>query len=159
MANISINHHIHHITQQDENYCWACALTMVKGGRTWQQALDLADRIPNGARSTYDGTLNHPDVAARAVHLRARRVSQLAPNDLISDLMRGPVALFGIYRLERVFAHVMVLSLMIGDTAVPNSVRVGIDDPWANGTRWIGPWSDFCGAGRTLISPTWVVSR
>ena len=50
MANISINHHIHHITQQDENYCWACAFAMLKGKRTWEQALAVADGVPTIAR-------------------------------------------------------------------------------------------------------------
>jgi hypothetical protein len=159
MANISLNHHIHHITQQDENYCWACALAMLKGERTWEQALAVADRVPESARDRNSGALINPAAAAHAVHLRARRVTQLTPVDLVSDLRRGPVAIFGVYRLERVFRHVMVLSLMIGDTALPHAVRVGIDDPWASGNRWIGPWSAFCGAGRTLIGPEYVVSR
>ena len=159
MANISINHHIHHITQQDENYCWACAFAMLKGKRTWEQALAVADGVPTSARDRNSGALINPSAAANAAHLRARWVTQLTPGDLVSDLRRGPVAIFGVYRLGRVFRHVMVLSLMIGDTAVPNAVRVGVDDPWASGNRWIGPWSDFCGAGRTLISPEYVVSR
>ena len=159
MANISIDRHVHHITQQDENYCWACALAMVTEKTTWEEALTVADRVPESARNRNNGALINPVAAAHALHLRVRRVTRLTPDDLVPDLSWGPVALFGVYRTARVFQHVMVLSLMIGDTAVPHAVRVGINDPWASGSRWIGPWSRFCGAGRTLISPEYVVSR
>ena len=160
MPVINVNHHVRHITQQDTHYCWACALAMLKGKSSWEEALDLADLVPSTARNPSNGSLVRPDEAATRLHLRARRVHQLTPADLAPDLRRGPVALFGNYRLAgRTFDHVMVLSLMHGDSALPSTVRVGVDDPWANGSRWEGNWSDFYGRDKTLRRPDWVVSR
>lgn len=160
MPAVHINHHVTHITQQDQHYCWACAFAMMKGKRSWSEALDLADRVPTTARNVADGSLLQPGAAARALYLRARATSLVSPTGIAADLQRGPVSIFGNYRLAgRTFDHVMVLSLMEGDTDSPATVRVGVDDPWANGSRWIGPWTDFYGPGKTLLRPDWVVSR
>lgn len=160
MAAVNINHHVHHIAQQDTHYCWACAFAMMKGKRRWSDALDLAELVPTSARDIDTGSLRQPDVAARALHLRARGTSLVSPTGIAADLQRGPVSIFGSYRLAgRTLDHVMVLSLMQGDTDSPNTLQVGVDDPWANGDRWIGTWSDFYGPSKTLFRPDWVVSR
>ncbi|MBH9578514.1 papain-like cysteine protease family protein [Inhella proteolytica] len=159
MPTVQINHRVHHITQRDENYCWACALAMLKGRHSWSDALDLADRVPATARSPEDGSLLRPDLAAAAVGLRARPIKPLRPDLILEELRRGPIALFGWYQLTRRFKHVMVISLMQGDPAVPAQLQVGVDDPWANGSRWIGPWPAFYGSGRNLVDPHWLVSR
>ena len=132
---------------------------MLKGRRTWEQALELADRVPQSARNPNDGSLLNPETAARALHLHPRRVTSLAPNDIVTELRRGPIAIFGQYKLTRIFRHVMVLSLIRGNTDTPGTTIIGVDDPWANGSRWIGTWANFHGSKQTLVAPEWVVSR
>lgn len=160
MPAVHIDHHVTHITQQDEHYSWACAFAMMKGKRSWPEALDLADRVPVSARNIENGSLLRPEIAARSLYLHARRASHVSPAGIAISLQRGPVSIFGSYRLaERTFDHVMVLSLMQGDTDSPSSLRVGVNDPWANGPRWVGSWVEFYGPQKTLLTPGWVVSR
>ena len=157
---VHIDHHVTHITQQDEHYCWACAFAMMAGKRSWSEALKLADRVPISARNAENGSLLRPEVAARSLYLRARSASLVSPTGIAANLQRGPVSIFGSYRLaERTFNHVMVLSLMQGDTDSPSTLQVGVDDPWASGARWIGTWTDFYGPGKILLKSDWVVSR
>ncbi|RYG96985.1 MAG: hypothetical protein EON58_10825 [Alphaproteobacteria bacterium] len=160
MPAVHIDHHVTHITQQDMHYCWACAFAMMKGKRSWSEALDLARRVPTASRNAENGSLLRPELAARSLYLHARGASLVSPTGIAASLERGPVSIFGSYRLaDRMFKHVMVLSLMQGETDSPSTLQIGVDDPWATGARWIGTWTDFCGPGKTLLRPAWVVSR
>jgi hypothetical protein len=67
MAIVNINKPVTHITQQDENYCWACALAMVLGRHSWDAALEIADRCPANARDQNTGRVLNVAAAARAV--------------------------------------------------------------------------------------------
>jgi hypothetical protein len=71
-------------------------------------------------------------------------------------MRRSAVAVFGDYDSG---GHVMVASYLRGELENPESLAVGVDDPWANGSRWTGPWNRWYGPGRTLRRARWLVSR
>ena len=160
MPLVNFNHAVAHITQQDQNYCWACALAMILGRHSWAAALQLADRCPSSARNVSTGALLDPAAAARALHLNAARVTSFSPADLSQRMGRGAVAVFGRYNTGAgTFSHVMVVSLLRGNLDDTATLTVGVDDPLANGTRWTGAWNRWVGPGLTLRSAEWLVSR
>ena len=147
MSQVNIDRPVSHVTQQDENYCWACAFAMVLGRHSWAAALALADRCPASARNVTTGAVLDPGAAARAVGLSASRVRGMTPAVLAEHLGRSAVALFGTYRGSgRPRKHVMVASLLRGELTDPMTLTIGVDDPWANGTRWVGTWHQFVGS-------------
>lgn len=160
MSSVNINHPVSHITQQDEHYCWACALAMILGRHSWAAALEIADRCPAAARDMGTGALVDAAAAARALHLNAERAAPFSPAHLARRMSRGPVAVFGQYNTGAGdFDHVMVVSLLRGELTNPAALTVGVDDPLANGTRWIGPWNRWAGPGLPLRRADWIVSR
>ena len=160
MTQVNYHYSVTHITQQDQNYCWACALAMILGRRSWSAALEIADRCPPSARNPVTGAILDPAAAARALHLNASRVTSFSPSALSRRMGHGAVAVFGQYNTGAGnFDHVMVVSILRGELNDPASVTVGVDDPLANGTRWTGPWNSWFGPGLTLRRADWIVGR
>lgn len=160
MAIVNITHRIHHILQHDENYCWACAFAMVLGRSTWQQALDLAERVPVRLRNSNTGAVREPAAAALSLGLSAQPAFPFGPNRIATALRRGPVAVFGCYNTGRGnFDHVMVLSGLNGDTENPASLTVAVDDPLARGMTWTGTWDRWYGPTRILRRADRIVCR
>src|SRR5262245_11770427 len=113
---ININRGVTHITQGDENYCWACALAMVLGRHSWGAALELADRCPISARDQNTGRLLNAAAAARAVGLNATAPQDFSPATLAERMRRSAVAIFGDYDSG---GHVMVVSALRGEVENP----------------------------------------
>jgi hypothetical protein len=158
MAQQNIQHHVTHITQMDQNYCWACALAMVLGRHSWQAALEIPDRCVRGRAA--DGSLLPAGVpaAASALGLSCTAVTSFTPAILAGRMQRSAAAVFGSYRQGgRTLNHAMVVSMLRGDDANATSVQVGVDDPWANGSRWVGGFLAF--SGPTLVRADYIVSR
>ena len=159
MAQQNIQHHVTHITQLDTNYCWACSLAMVLGRHSWNAALEIADRCVHAPRNA-DGALLPTGVpaAAGALGLRCTPVVSVTPAMLASSMRHSAVAVFGFYREggEKI-NHAMVISMLRGDDRNPASVQLGVDDPWAAGTRWTGPFTAFYGP--TLVRADYLVGR
>jgi hypothetical protein len=148
MALVNLSYHVAHITQQDENYCWACALAMITGRHSWQAALQVADWCARAQRDPATGGLlpSGIPVAAQALGLSSVSCPPFSAAVLAARMRRGPVAIFGRYSTAgRPLNHVMVVSMMRGDDATPASLQIGVDDPWANGTRWTGAFTAFSG--------------
>lgn len=159
MAQQNIRHHVTHITQLDTNYCWACSLAMVLGRHSWRAALEIADRCARAPRDANGGLLpGGVPAAALALGLACAPVSSFTPALLASKMRWGAVAVFGMYRLDgRTFHHAMVVSTLRGDDSNPPSVLIGVDDPWAHGSRWTGAFPSFYGP--TLVRADYMVGR
>jgi hypothetical protein len=159
MTQLNLNYRVSHITQHDVNYCWACAFAMIKGRSTWADAVNLSAQIPVTARNVELGTLTNPSAAAQRVGLRHHPLlgGLLTPHILADFMTRGAIAIFGRYSMAgRTVDHVTVCSMLRGNEFDVNSIRIGIDDPWANGTRWTGTWNQFYGpwliAGHAVVT-------
>jgi hypothetical protein len=145
MNMVNFNRPVSHITQRDENYCWACAFAMLLGRQSWEAAVEIADRCPQSSRNIATGAIIDPASAARAVHLRPHSVSSFSVADLARHLNRGAVAVFGSFKTERTFDHVMVVSQLRGDLDDPATIQLGVHDPYAHPPMWTGPWTSWYG--------------
>jgi hypothetical protein len=78
---------------------------------------------------------------------------------LLESCMRyGPVAVFGRYNQEgNQLNHAMVISGLRGDESHPDSVELEVNDPWARGTSWTGPFATFNRS--SLVHPDYIVGR
>jgi hypothetical protein len=133
---------------------------MVLGRRSWAAALELASQCPTSARDVEHGGLINLSAGARAVHLAAVRAVGFSPTTLSRRMQHSAVAVFGQYDTGRgKHDHVMVVTLLRGDLDHPESVTIGVHDPWASGTRWTGPWNEWFGPRRVLLRADWMVSR
>ncbi len=130
---VDINHHIPHIFQGDNNYCWATALAMVMGRHSIDGAFHVVDLVtaagvpPPGSHANLDG--RYVRQVIRAVHLRQfPSPSPVTAESLASHLRSGPCALF--VKLAGVpppNLHVLVLSGIRGDGS--ESTMLTIHDP------------------------------
>jgi hypothetical protein len=160
MASVDLSHPVTHITQQDENYCWACALAMITGRHSFRAALEVAEWCRNVPHDSATGAILPVGVpvAARLLNLTSVSCPPFDAAALAGRLGHGAVAIFGRYNTAgRPLNHVMVVSMMRGDDSTPGSLQIGVDDPWAAGNRWTGTFAAF--AGPVLQRADLMVSR
>jgi hypothetical protein len=148
MADINLSHPVTHITQQDQNDCWACALAMITGRHSYNAALEVADWCRRAPHNSATGALlpSGVPIAARLLHLTSVACPPFDAAVLAARLRHGAVAIFGRYTAAgRPQDHVMVVSMMQGDESNPGALQIGVDDPWAHGFRWTGNFAAFAG--------------
>lgn len=167
---MNINHRVAHIYQGDENYCWAAAIAMVKGGRTSDDASNaVAAAVRAGLRVNANTQLGDDDVrlVARANGLhRFPGPSPLTVESLRQHVLHHPCVLFvylwrdgdGGPTCGPRTGHVLVLSGMVGDGS--DSTTLLIHDPMNQGGVSRISFADFTGGqNATICRLTHIVRR
>lgn len=136
MGTIHISHHIHHIFQGEDGYCWAAAIAMVLGQRSIEGAFEVARRagIDRENMAIRDSEIAH---AFSANGLRSVTVpAALTVDGLANILRRGSIVLFlslrpGNHASNGGNKHVIAVRGANGDGS-PNT-NILLNDPWTTG--------------------------
>lgn len=135
MSNIHISHHIHHIFQGEDGYCWASAIAMILGRNSLDGAYDVAHRagIDRTNMAITNSEIHH---AFSANGLRNVAVpSSLTVESLANIIRSGPAVFFlglraGQHASNGGNKHVIAIRGMNGDGS--QNTNISVNDPWTN---------------------------